>query len=280
MLGALIIVFREVFEAGLVIGIVLAATRVVAGSRLWIAGGVLAGIVGSASLAAFAGIVSSWADGFGQELFNAGVLGVATLMLIWHNLWMAHHGRELAANLMRAGNEVIEGSRPQAALAVVVGVAVLREGAEVALFMYGIVLSGGDSWTALAAGSVLGLVLGAGVSALTYFGLVKIPARYLFAVTSALITLLAASMASQCAAFLQSAGKVTWLVNTAWDSSWLLSQGSIAGRMLHTMIGYTERPSGFQVLVYVSTLVIVVALTRIFSSRSEAAARPAPAIGE
>ncbi len=74
MLGALIIVFREVFEAGLVIGIVLAATRLVAGSRWWIAGGVLAGIAGSALLAMFAEVVSKWADGFGQELFNAASL--------------------------------------------------------------------------------------------------------------------------------------------------------------------------------------------------------------
>jgi high-affinity iron transporter len=272
MLGALIIVFREVFEAGLVIGIVLAATRLVAGSRWWIAGGIAAGIVGSVVLAAFAGVVSEWADGFGQELFNAGVLAIAVCMLIWHNLWMASHGRELAADLMRAGNAVAEGRRPQAALAVVVGVAVLREGAEIALFMYGIVLSGGDSWSALALGSVIGLALGAAVSALTYFGLVRIPTRYLFSVTTALITLLAASMASQCVSFLEKSGRVTLWSNTAWDTSWLLDEGSIPGRLLHTMIGYTQHPSELQVVVYVATLVIVIGLTRAMSQRAPQAA--------
>ncbi|MCD2179885.1 FTR1 family iron permease [Rhizobium sp. C1] len=265
MLGALIIVFREVFEAGLVIGIVLAATRLVAGSRWWIAGGVLGGIAGSALLAMFAEVVSQWANGFGQELFNAGVLAIAVCMLIWHNLWMARHGRELAAELTAAGQAVSEGSRPLAALAVVVGVAVLREGAEIALFMYGIVLAGGDSWSSLALGSVLGLVLGGGVSALTYLGLVKIPTRYLFSVTSGLITLLAASMASQCAAFLLASGKVNVLSATAWDTSWLIDEGSILGRLLHTLIGYAQSPSELQVLVYVVTLVGVVALTKALS---------------
>ncbi|MEA2888569.1 MAG: high-affinity iron transporter, partial [Bradyrhizobium sp.] len=42
MLAALIIVFREVFEAGLIIGIVLAVTRSVPHRNLWIGGGVLA----------------------------------------------------------------------------------------------------------------------------------------------------------------------------------------------------------------------------------------------
>lgn len=46
MLAALIIVFREVFEAGLIIGIVLAVTRSVQHRNRWIVGGVLAGVTG------------------------------------------------------------------------------------------------------------------------------------------------------------------------------------------------------------------------------------------
>ena len=45
MLAALIIVFREVFEAGLIVGIVLAVTRAVQGRNRWIGGGILAGVV-------------------------------------------------------------------------------------------------------------------------------------------------------------------------------------------------------------------------------------------
>ena len=43
MLAALIIVFREVFEAGLIVGIVLAVTGSVRHRNRWIGGGVLAG---------------------------------------------------------------------------------------------------------------------------------------------------------------------------------------------------------------------------------------------
>ena len=97
MLAALIIVFREVFEAGLIVGIVLAVTRAVAGRGWWISGGVAAGVLGACIVAAFAGALSSAFAGVGQEMFNAAVLGLAVVMLTWHNVWMARHGRELAA---------------------------------------------------------------------------------------------------------------------------------------------------------------------------------------
>jgi len=52
MIGALIIVFREVIEAGLIVGIVLAATHGVLGRTFWIGLGIGAGIVGAVLLVA------------------------------------------------------------------------------------------------------------------------------------------------------------------------------------------------------------------------------------
>ncbi|MFG3757162.1 FTR1 family protein, partial [Klebsiella pneumoniae] len=83
----------------------------------------------------------------------------------------------------------------------VVAVAVLREGSEVALFLYGVVVGDGSSGLSLLLGGVLGLVLGIAVCLLTYFGLVRIPARPLFRVTTLLIALLAAGMGAQAVAF-------------------------------------------------------------------------------
>ena len=50
MLGALIIVFREVIEAGLIVGIVMAVTKGMAGTRVVVALGILAGLVGAGLL--------------------------------------------------------------------------------------------------------------------------------------------------------------------------------------------------------------------------------------
>lgn len=262
MLGALIIVFREVIEAGLIVGIVMAATRGVPGRGRWISIGVAGGVLGAAVVAMFAGVISDAFQGAGQELFNASVLGVAVIMLMWHNAWMARHGREIADEMRRVGTAVSEGAKPLTALAIVVGLAVLREGSEVVLFLYGIMASG-TTGSALLIGGILGIAGGAAFTALTYFGLLAIPNRHIFSVTSWLIALLAAGMAAQAVQFLNSAGLVVALDRTLWDTSWLLSEKSIFGRLLHTLVGYIDRPTEMQLLVYVATLIAMYLLMRV-----------------
>jgi high-affinity iron transporter len=262
MLGALIIVFREVIEAGLIVGIVMAATRGVIRRGRWVGFGIGVGVLGAALVALFAGAISQAFEGAGQELFNASVLGIAVVMLMWHNAWMARHGREIAEEMHNVGAAVSEGAKPLTALAIVVGLAVLREGSEVVLFLYGIMASGTSS-SALLAGGLLGIGAGAAFTGLTYVGLLAIPTRYIFSVTSWLIALLAAGMAAQAVQFLDNAGVVVALDRTVWDTSWLLSQGSIFGRLLHTLIGYTERPTAMQLLVYIATLLAMYLLMRL-----------------
>jgi high-affinity iron transporter len=145
----------------------------------------------------------------------------------------------------------------------VVGVAVLREGSEVVLFLYGVLATDTDSSLGVALGGLLGLALGAAVCLLTYFGLLRIPTRALFATTTVLIALLAAGMAAQAAAFLERANWLTALDNVVWDSGWLLSDSSFAGRALHTLIGYTDQPTAMQLLVYVAILLITFVLMRL-----------------
>jgi high-affinity iron transporter len=260
MLGALIIVFREVIEAGLIIGIVLAATRGIHGRGHWVAAGVLLGTLGACIVALFAEAIANAFEGSGQELLNASVLGAAVVMLMWHTVWMARHGREIAAEMVAVGAAVTAGKRPMTALVVVVGLAVLREGSEVVLFLYGI-LAGGASGPSLLVGGALGLAAGAAFTALTYYGLLSIPARHIFAVTTVLIALLAAGMAAQAVQYLDAAGVINVLGHQLWDSSPWLPQDGIVGRALHTLIGYTDRPTELQLIAYLATLTAMAALT-------------------
>jgi high-affinity iron transporter len=266
MLAALIIVFREVLEAGIIVGIMLAVTRGIAHRGWWIGGGVAAGALGACVAAVFAGALAAAFEGYGQELFNAAILIVAVIMLTWHNVWMAHHGRELAAEMRAAGEAVAAGAKSLAGLTVVVGIAVLREGFEAVLFLYGVVAaSDPGSGLALVAGGAAGLLLGAVISALTYFGLLTIPSRYLFQVTTIMLAFLAAGMAAQAVAFLEQADALTALGAVVWDSSWLLSDHSMVGRALHTLVGYSDRPTALQFLVYLATLAVTFGLLRLFS---------------
>ena len=271
MIAALIIVFREVIEAGLIVGIVLAATTGVPGRERAVAMGILAGVLGACLVAAFAGELAGLFQGSGQEIFNATILLLAVAMLTWHNVWMASHGRQMARELKAAGHQVKTGERTLAALSIVVGVAVLREGSEVVLFLYGIAAQGGTSAAGMIAGGGLGLAAGALVSGLMYAGLLKVPAGKLFQVTSGLITLLAAGMAAQAVIFLQNAGWLEFFTSTVWDTSWLLpddGQGSLGlfGKMLHTLVGYTAAPNGAQLIAYGFTIVLILVLMRMVNA--------------
>jgi high-affinity iron transporter len=266
VLPSLVIVFREVFEAGLIVGIVMAVTSGVAGRGRWIVAGVAAGVLGACAVALFTSGLSQLFGGSGQELFNACILGLAVIMLGWHNVWMSRHGRELAAEMRAAGEAVASGAKSLAGLAVVVAVAVLREGFEAVLFLYGVVAaSDPGSGLALFAGGTIGLLLGASISALTYFGLLSIPSRYLFQVTTIMLAFLAAGMAAQAIAFLEDASAFTALGAVLWDTSWLLSDHSMLGRALHTLVGYSDRPTALQFLVYLVTLAATFGLLRLFS---------------
>jgi len=262
MLATLLLVFREVLEAALIVSIVAAATRGVAGRGRWIGAGLAAGVVGAGLVALFASGIADAMSGMGQEWFNAAVLLAAVAMIGWHVVWMARHGRELAAQMQFIGREVSVGHRPLTALLVVVAIAVLREGSEVVLFGYGM-LAGGSTATGLVAGGVLGLLAGTAVGFALYFGLLRIPMRHFFSATNGLLVLLAAGLASAAAGYLVQADALPPLVDMLWDSSWLLTDESMVGRTLHVLVGYTAQPSGVQILFYAATVALLMVGMRL-----------------
>ena len=272
MLGTALIVFREVLEAALIIGIVLSATRGVATRTRFVLGGIGAGLVGAGLVAWSADFLAQAAQGMGPEIFNASVLLIAAAMLTWHNLWMAQHGRELAAEMNKVGQAVSQGHRPMVALSIVIALAVLREGAEVVLFVYGIA-AGGDGFSTLLVGGLIGIGAGVAVGLALYLGLLRIPTRHLFTVTTWLLILLTAGMTAAAANYLVQASVLPALSPMLWDSSSILPDKSLAGQMLHTLVGYSDRPTGMQALVYALTLVTLAILTRV--ARNADAARGA-----
>jgi high-affinity iron transporter len=277
MFVSLIIVFREVMEAGLIVGIVLAATEGVPRRGRWVAGGIVAGVAGASLVAAFAASLSNAFQGAGQEVFTASILVFAVVMLSWHIVWMSHHARTMAAELRQAGQEVRLGQRSLAALAAVVAVAVMREGAEVVLFLYGIAAASNTAPLSMAAGGVGGLALACVVSWLLYRGLVVIPLHRLFQVTNGLIALLAAGMAGQAASVLHGADLLPGWGEQLWDTSAILADDSFLGRSLHALVGYSARPSGIQLAAWLATLLVLAVSARIIS-RPRARTRTAAAL--
>ncbi len=259
MFGRALIIFRETIEAALVISIVAAATRGVSRRTLVIVLGVLAGVLGSGVLAALTETIADLAEGSGQELFNAAVLGIAVLMLGWHHVWMSSHGAELARDAKRVGVRVSEGTAGLSAILILITLTVLREGAESVLFLHGMASGDSTSLTDIVGGGALGLIGGAALGVVMYFGLMRIPLKWFFSVTGWLIVLLAAGLAGQMARFLIQADWLPSLVSPLWDTSFILSADSLPGRILHALVGYEPSPSAMQMLFYTVTLALILA---------------------
>ena len=269
MLGIALLVFREVLEAALIITIVCAATRGVPGRGWYVGGGLALGVLGAVLVALFADRLADAFSGVGQEVFNAGVLLAAVGMIGWHVLWMAGHGRALAREMQALGNAVGAGSRSLLMLLVVVALAVLREGSEVVLFLYGMVAGGAGG---VAGGLALGVSGGVAVGFALYFGLLRIPLRHFFAATNVLLIMLAAGLAAAAARYLVQADLLPALHGQLWDSSRLLSNGSLLGQTLHILIGYDATPSGIMLVFYLAVVMLLAVGMRLI----DRPAKPAP----
>lgn len=278
MFAAALIVFRESLEAALIIGVLAAATRGIAGRTRWLVAGALAGLLGAVIVASSMEVISNWADGIGQELFNACILTLAVGMLAWHNIWMSTHGREMAMQVRNTAMQIQEGNKERSVIFLVVALAVLREGAETVLFLYGVASGSEDGLRSTLSGGMIGLLCGALVGGLLYAGLLRIPLKWFFSVTALLVLLLAASMASQVARILTQADLLPSLGAPIWDTTSLLSATSALGTVLHGLVGYDPQPSGMQLVFYVTVLLSIAgAMTWVARrhSNSPSTARPA-----
>ena len=258
MFSITVVIFREVFEISLIAGVLLAATRGTVGRRRWISWGIACGAAASVILAFFTESLSQAMEGTAQEVFNACILFIAAAMIAWTVIWMRVYGRRMTEDMRRIGKQVANNEKPLHTLAVVAGLAALREGSEMVLFTFGILTSGRNVWEAVA-GCALGIFLGVLVGTVLYFGLVKVSPKHLFSVTSLLLVFLAAGMVAQALLFLSSVGYVPEWGAAIWDTSSLLPEKSAVGRFLHVLLGYAEKPSGIQLTGYFSTLILITA---------------------
>ncbi len=254
MISSMVIVFREMLEMVLVVGVLLAATRGMPGSRLWIGCGVLGGLIGAGFFGVFMEQMESSFDGDGEFIFNAVVLLLASVLIAWTVFWMSRHGRDMSQRMQQVGGSVKAGDLPYTALAIVALSAVMREGSEAVFFLFGAAQGIHESGWSMLTGGMAGAVVALTLGALLYFGLVRIPLKQLFSVVGWLLMLLAAGMASQAASNLVMIGVLPPLVAPLWDSSALISSTSMFGEFLHVLVGYDEQPSALQVIVFTVSL--------------------------
>ncbi len=252
MLSTLIIVFREVLEAMLVVGIATAAAREVNIGTRWIYAGMFGGLCAALVVALFAELIANSMQGMGQELFNASVLLTAAFLMSWTAIWMGKQGREISSRIKQVCKQKSSNRSTAWILATIVGLAVAREGSEVVLFLHGVAASENGGVVNMLSGAAIGLVLGVSVAILLYRSLIHLPIRHVFSVITFLIVLLAAGMASQGVAYLVMIDELPALGQSIWNTSSVVPEQSILGQLLHALMGYDDRPSGMQALTFLT----------------------------
>lgn len=262
MLQIAIVVFREILEIALILGIIIAATKEISGRKKWIIGGLFAGVLTSILLAFSTDKISESLDGMGQEFFNGLILISAAVMIGCTVLWMQKHAKSISGELKRLSNSVREGKKPLYALSVVIFLSVLREGAEIVLFTYSYYVAG-TALNEIIFGLIAGVIAGSAVGLALYLGIIKAAGKYFFMVTTWLLIFLSAGILSQGIGFWINADIVPAIANPAFDLSEILPQTSILGKILNMFFGYVDQPAGAQLIAYFSTLVVLIVGLRI-----------------
>jgi high-affinity iron transporter len=244
--NALFIVWRESVEAILVISILYAWIRArgdehVGLKHLWI--GVGGGLLLAGALAlAMLGLQSQLA-GDALEVFQAAIVIIAAGLITHMVLWMRVHGRHLKRQL-EAGMARAAETAGGMSVALLTAIAVGREGAETVLFLYGLGMEqSGGTLGRMLAGAGAGFALALVTAWLIQRGAHWLPQRVFFRVTEVILLLLAAALLVSGVERLINLEMLPPLLEPVWDSSMLLSDGSMVGGIAAAFAGYRAQPS-------------------------------------
>ncbi|WP_341764018.1 FTR1 family protein [Candidatus Tisiphia endosymbiont of Beris chalybata] len=259
-----LVVFRECLEIALLLGIILAVTKQIERSRIYIIAGSMLGIVLAALFAFFASTISVSFSGMGDELFNAAIILVTVVLISWTIIWMQGYGIRIKQHFNDLSEKINSGKTSCIMLVLIVAATILREGMEIIILVYSIssveVIDGNSYLLGLIIGMISGFLLGITI----YLGLIKLTnQQYIFRISSVLLMLIASGFAAEAAGILSSSGIIMVLSDQLWDSSWLVSDRSIYGKFLNIVTGYTARPNGLQVVFYGATIGLINILIQI-----------------
>jgi len=246
-----VITLREAFEASLLLGIVYGyLDRIGARTSFhWVTLGGALGLAASLAMGLAVGALSGPLLDLGPDLIAAAVMFVAVALLTWHAWWMRQHAVAIKGEVQQRIDEARATQRLWI-VGLIAFTGVFREGAETVLFLWGIMAEATSvaGWSSVA-GGVTGVLVAALLGWLVFRGGKRVSLPRFFAATTLLLMLLAAGLFSTGVGRLQGLGLLP-MSEPLWDTSWLLSDGSVVGSFLTGLVGYRARPTLFEVLAY------------------------------
>jgi len=277
---ALLITFREVLEALLIIGIITTYLKRMDQAQynkyVWLGAGLA--VLASVGVAMLFQVVFTGFAAMGNEIYlKIGIMLVSTILLTQMVFWMAEHSKDIKGNMEGKMNKFISTGN-------IVGMVihsflvVLREGVETVFFFAAI--TGGNIGAALQGwGALTGVIIAAVVSYFFFKGTMRISLKTFFKVTGAFIILIAAGLLVQAISMMQDVGIIGSVVPHLYDITWFLPEHSIdhahyvrdygvepllsgdIGIFLKALFGYSSMPSIEEVIAYIGYFVVIYLLT-------------------
>jgi high-affinity iron transporter len=252
---------REGVEAALIVAIILAYLVKTGNARyarqIWVGAGaaiVLSLAVGIGLFATVGGFEEPYEQIF-EGITMLVAAGVVTWMLFWMRRQAANVKGELQASVDRA---LTEGS--VWGLAFLAVTAVIREGIETALFLVAQVNSAEEGATSVLIGALVGLTIAVGIGYLFYQGSRRINLASFFRWTGVALIFIAAGLLSHAVHEFIEVGIITVGTQTAFDISAVLPHEEGIGQFLRALFGYTSTPEVITFVVWLTYVVVALAL--------------------
>lgn len=241
------VVWRESFEALLVVGILLtwsnrAGSAVRGRATGWILAGAGAGLAIALALALIMSRAADALEGDGEDILQMIIAALAAVLMLRMVFWMRAMERGQTGDLAnRAVRHVQAGN--WLGLSMLAALAVAREGAETVIFLFGLMASS-RGWQA-------GFVIGSGLTgvvlaAISFWafktGSKLISKTVLSRVSEMLLLILGSGLTMLVVDKVISLGILSPMTEPLWNSSWLLDDGSGFGAFLAGLVGYRARP--------------------------------------
>jgi high-affinity iron transporter len=251
LLTSVIIILREVLEAALLVSILSALSSTLGISRYWVMWALGIGIAGAIGYSFSINTVSDWFGGVGQEVSNALIQFTIYMMLLVFTLLIA--GRSPA--------HVTENRVAALCMAAAVSLAVTREGFEILIYIHSFI-NALPQLVSILMGSVIGAGIGISIGALIYYFIGALEYRHSMTVGICLLALVGAGTVSQAVLLMIQAD---WLPSQypLWDTSGWLSEGSVTGQLLYSLIGYEATPTAIQAGAYFGALLLLLIMAAV-----------------
>ncbi len=276
MIPTFVIFLREGIEASMIVAVLLAYLDrigqrrhfrdvflgVAAAMVLVIGGGVAAYLV-----------IRQYEGSTVQTVFETVTYLVAAGVLTYMTFWMQSHSRTLSADLERRSEAALNG-RARFGLAALSFQAVGREGLETMVFTLAIVFASSSQAAAHAQGRslLIGALLGLAVALCIAYAIFSLGRRLnlglFFRVLGVALMVFAAGLLADAVENMQQLGWLPFLDHPMWNSSGFLSESSSLGDVFHSLLGYADRPTALQAIVWVAFVASAATLFLVMGHRA------------